>query len=183
VNFWQGKQVRLRGVEPSDATFLFTWNMDSEMARDIDFVWPPVSQAQVAKAMEEQALKKLENDSFMWIIEDASGAPVGSITTHHCNPRNGTFSYGVGVKREHQRKGYAAEAIELILRYYFEELRYQKANAQVYSHNQASMALHEKLGFTREGTLRRMIYTAGKYYDVHWYGLTREDWEQRELKT
>jgi RimJ/RimL family protein N-acetyltransferase len=178
VNFWQGELVRLRGVEPSDAAVFFAWNADGEMARALDFVWPPVSQAQVAREVEEQSQRKLEHDSFTWVVEDASGMAVGSIRTHTCNPRNGTFSYGVSIAREHQRKGYATDAIGLVLRYYFQELRYQKVNAQVHGHNRASMALHEKLGFIMEGTLRRMVYTGGEYYDEHLYGLTREEWEQ-----
>ncbi|HKQ77041.1 MAG TPA: GNAT family protein [Blastocatellia bacterium] len=178
LNFWQGKNVRLRGIEPSDADIFFAWNMDSEMARRLDFVWPPVSQAQVKREIEELSQKKLEHDSFTWVIEDTSGAAVGSISTHNCNARNGTFSYGVGVVREHQRKGYAAEAIQMILKYYFEELRYQKVSVAVHSYNEESIALHEKLGFVREGTLRRMIYTRGEYFDVYWYGMTKEEWER-----
>jgi hypothetical protein len=33
MNFWQGKLIRLRGVEPSDAETFARWNEDSEMAR------------------------------------------------------------------------------------------------------------------------------------------------------
>jgi RimJ/RimL family protein N-acetyltransferase len=178
LNFWHGKIVKLRGVEPSDADAFFAWNADSEMARHLDFVWPPVSQAQIKKEIEELSQQKLAADSFTWIIEDASGTAVGSIRTHSCNHRNGTFSYGVSIVREHQRKGYAAEAIQLIPRYYFEELRYQKVSVAVHSYNEESIALHDKLRFVREGTLRRMVYTRGKYFDVHWYGLTKEEWEQ-----
>ena len=178
LNFWQGKKVRLRGIEPSDADVFFAWNMDSDMTRRLDFVWPPVSQAQVKREIEELSQKKLEHDSFTWVIEDTSGAAVGSIKTHNCDARNGTFSYGVSVVREHQRKGYAAEAIQMILKYYFEELRYQKVSVAVHSYNEESIALHEKLGFVREGTLRRMVYTRGEYFDVHWYGMTKEEWER-----
>jgi RimJ/RimL family protein N-acetyltransferase len=176
MNYWQAKHVRLRGVEPSDAPTFFAWNLDSEMARNLDFVWPPVSQAQVKSWVEKQSQNKLEHDAFTWVIEDSSETAVGSITTHSCNHRNGTFSYGVNIAREHQRRSYAAEAIMLVLRYYFEELGYQKVTVQVYGFNQASAELHEKLGFVREGTLRRMVYTAGEYYDLHWYGLTKEEW-------
>jgi RimJ/RimL family protein N-acetyltransferase len=72
LNFWHGKIVKLRGVEPSDADAFFAWNADSEMARHLDFVWPPVSQAQIKKEIEELSQQKLAADSFTWIIEDAS---------------------------------------------------------------------------------------------------------------
>ena len=178
MNFWQGKSVRLRGVEPSDAETFFRWNFESEMGRALEFLWPPVSLAQVKAETEAQALKKLEGDAFKWMIEDAAGAAVGAINTNECEPHNGTFSYGVNVAPEHRGKGYAAEAVLLVLRYYFEELRYQKVTVGVDAFNESSIALHEKLGFAREGTLRRMKFTRGEYFDVHLYGMTREEWEK-----
>ncbi|HEX8473160.1 MAG TPA: GNAT family protein [Pyrinomonadaceae bacterium] len=177
MNFWQGKRVRLRGIEPSDGGAFSLWNLDSELARGVDFLWPPVSQEHERKEAEALSLKKLENDVFQWIIEDTSGAAVGSISTHNCNHRTGTFSYGIVTQEEHRRKGYASEAILLVVKYYFEELRYQKVTASVYSFNKASIALHERLGFIREGTLRRMVYTNNEYFDLLWYGMTKEEWE------
>lgn len=182
MNFWQGKLVRLRGVEPSDAETANLWNLDSELARGVDFVWPPVSHAQVRQEMEELSLKKLENDIFHWIIEDARGEVVGMINTHSCNHRTGTFRYGIVTRAEHRRKGYAREAILLVVKYYFEELRYQKVTASVHSFNEASIALHERLGFRLEGRVRRMVYTRGEYFDLLWYGLTREEWEESPLR-
>src|SRR5215211_7301945 len=122
MNFWQRKKIRLRGVEPSDAAHFIRWNLNSERARHLDFVWPPTSDASVQAWVEEQSKKKLEHDAFHWVIEDQEGTPVGSISTHDCNPRYGTFSYGIDIAPEHQRKGYASEAIQLVLRYYFQEL-------------------------------------------------------------
>ncbi len=178
MNFWQGRLVRLRGVEPSDAETFARWNLDSETARDLEFVWPPVSHARIRKDLEEQTLGRLERDEFFWVIEDPTGSAVGQISTHRCNPRTGVFRYGVSVAREHRRRGYATEAVTLVLKCYFEELRYQKCLVGVHSNNPASVALHERLGFVREGTLRRMVYTGGRFYDLYHYGMLKEEWEQ-----
>lgn len=178
MDFWQGKLVRLRGIEPEDGPLIHEWNRDSERARQLDFVWPPISRAAVQRWADEQAQKKLEDDAFHWVIEASSGTPVGGIATHNCNSRNGTFSYGVDIALAHRHQGYATEAIQLVLNYYFAELRYQKVTVSIVSYNEASIALHEKLGFVREGTLRRMSYTRGEYWDVHRYGMTKEEWEK-----
>jgi len=182
MNFWQGRLVRLRGVEPSDAETLARWNLDSEMARELDFIWPPVSLAQIKKDLEERSLKRLEDDAFFWVIEDAAGSAIGQISTHNCERRVGIFQYGLSVAREHRRRGYATEAAQIILKYYFEELRYQKCLVSIHSNNTASVALHEKLGFVCEGTLRRMVYTGGRFFDAYHYGLLKEEWEQSALR-
>jgi RimJ/RimL family protein N-acetyltransferase len=149
------------------------------MARHLDFIWPPASLISVQTWAEKQAQQRLEEDRFYWVIENPTGELVGAINTHHCEPRNGTFSYGVNVAREHWGQGYASAAIRLVLRYYFHELRYQKVTVSIHGDNSRSVALHKKLGFVHEGTFRRMLYTGGTYIDIHWYGMTKEEWGER----
>jgi RimJ/RimL family protein N-acetyltransferase len=175
MNFWQKKKIRLRGIEPSDADHFVRWNLNSERARHLDFVWPPISNSSVHDWVEEQSKQKFEDDAFHWVIENQDGDPVGSISTYKCDPRYGTFSYGIDIAPEHRRKGYASEAIQLVMQYYFGELRYQKVTVPVHGDNESSIRLHEKLGFQREGTHRRMIYTQGRYVDVIWFGMTVEE--------
>jgi RimJ/RimL family protein N-acetyltransferase len=177
VNFWQTDRIRLRAIEPADAEHFIRWNQDSQRARNLDFVWPPQSDAAVRAWVEEKSGQRLENGAFHWVIEDKDDTPVGSISTHNCDSRNGTFSYGIDIAPEQRGKGYARAAIRLVLKYYFDELRYQKVTVPVHADNAASIQLHEKLGFTREGTLRRMFFTQGKFVDVHWYGMTVEEFK------
>ena len=183
MNYWQSELVRLRGVEPEDADLFWRWNQDSEMARNLDFVWPPVSFANVRKWAAAEAEKEFANDRFSWVIEDRDGAPVGFIHTHNSHPRNGVFRYGIGVESSQRRKGYAAAAILLVLRYYFLELRYQKVNVQLHSENEASRLLHERLGFVREGAVRRAIFSGGRYLDELLYGMTVEEWHGLYIET
>lgn len=65
------------------------------------------------------------------------------------------------------------------MRYYFQELRYQKVTIHIYSFNDASAKLHETLGFQLEGRLRRTIFTKGQYFDELLYGMTREEFIDR----
>ena len=181
-NFWQGQRVRLRGVEPSDADYFIRWNRDSERARYLDFLWPPQSEAAVRTFASEQSRKRLENDAYHWMIDNLAGETVGSIATHACDPHAGTFSYGLDVASEHRCQGYASEAILLVVRYYFHELRYQKVSVVVHADNPASLRLHEKLGFVHEGTQRRMVFTNGGYVDAVWWGMTREEFEALHSK-
>jgi RimJ/RimL family protein N-acetyltransferase len=174
-NFWQGEKISLRAVEPEDWEVYHAWNDDTEAARAAYFIPFPQSKAAERKHVEEEALRRGEDDVYRWQIVDREGKIVGTINTHSIDRRNGTFSYGLAVKREEQRKGYAAEAIRIVLRYYFLELRYQKCTVGVYSFNEPSIRLHERLGFTLEGRLRRMIYTNGQYYDDMNFGITLQE--------
>lgn len=181
LNIFQGSKIRLRGVEPGDWERFFTWNDDSEAGRASWFIAHPVSSAFVKKWTEEQATAAPKNDEYRLVIEtlpSETGGPemVGTLNIHSCEPRNGTFKYGIALVREHWRKGYASEAIRLVLGYYFNELRYQKCTVHIYEFNQPSVKLHEALGFQHEGRVRSMIYTEGKYWDEFVMGVTKTEW-------
>jgi RimJ/RimL family protein N-acetyltransferase len=174
-NIWQGNRVRLRAIEPSDWETFDSWNQDTEMERRAYWIPFPQSKERVRQWAETTAQKVPENDTSFLVIESLAGEVAGSVNTNRCDRRQGTFSYGIAIRREHQRKGYASEAIRLLLRYFFAELRYQKVIASVYSFNEPSIRLHESLGFQLEGRLRRMIYTDGQFHDELIYGLTAEE--------
>jgi RimJ/RimL family protein N-acetyltransferase len=180
TDIWRGRLVRLRAVEPGDWETHFAWDQDCDMSRSLDHVWLPSSAEHARRWAEDAARRTGEDDEFAFEIEALSdGAFVGHIAVNRCDRRIGSFSYGVATLAERRRSGYAAEAILLVARYYFQELRYQKMNAQVYSFNEASLALHEKLGFVREGTLRRMVYTGGRRYDLVEFGMTDDEFTAR----
>ncbi|RJX39429.1 N-acetyltransferase [Paenibacillus pinisoli] len=179
MNCWQGTTVRLRAIIAEDWSQFHLNDQDTESARTSDAIYFPRSGPAARQWAEETAAKGATGDSIMLAIEDAAGELVGSINAHSCDSRHGTFKYGVAIFRVHWRKGYAFEAILLLLRYYFHELRYEKAVASVYSFNEGSIRLQERLGFTLEGRLRSMIFTQGERHDELLYGLLRSEFDAR----
>ena len=179
LNIWQGKKVRLRAVEPEDWQIFNAWNLDSETARLCYWIPFPTSKERDRRRTAESASKDPQEDVFDLVIENLNGGMAGVINSHDCDRRNGTFSYGLAIREEHQRKGYASEAILLLLRYFFLELRYQKVYVGVYSFNEASIRLHEQLGFQQEGLQRRMVHTNGGYFDNVLFGMTVEEFMQK----
>jgi RimJ/RimL family protein N-acetyltransferase len=175
---WQGQLVRLRAFTAADWEVYYAWDQDDEQARRLYAIPFPQSPAAVREWAEREASRTREGDDFRFVIENLAGEVVGDLTTNRCDPRVGSFSYGIAIRRDHRRRGYAAEAISLVLRYYFHELRYQKATVSVYSFNTDSAHLHEKLGFTLEGRIRRTIYTNGQHFDELVYGLTVEEFDE-----
>jgi RimJ/RimL family protein N-acetyltransferase len=178
--FWETERIRLRGVEPEDWEVHYHWDMDSEMQRNTDILHFPTSETRTKRWAEEASKKTAENDNFhMEIILLETEQVIGSISSSRADSRNGTFRYGIAIHPEFQCKGYATEAILLLLKFFFEELRYQKCTVIINDWNDGSVALHEKLGFVKEGQLRRMIYRQGQYWDMLYYGMTIEEWRER----
>lgn len=178
--FWRGNKIKLRAPESKDSETLFKWSSDSELDRNSYAIHLPVSYDTFKAHFDKICCLEPSDDSFRWMIEDDEGNLVGTINTFSCDRKSGTFRYGLGIGREYWGKGYAKEAIKIILRYYFGELQYQKATIEVYSFNERSLKLHESLGFMLEGKLRNMVYTNGCYYDTIVYGMTVQEFKSTD---
>jgi RimJ/RimL family protein N-acetyltransferase len=180
ASIWEGAKVRLRAVEAADWERFFAWDHDSEMARRAYSIPFPRTREATRQWAERTAAQGPVDDNFRFAVETLAGELVGTLNTHDCDRRHGTFGYGVAIGAEYRRQGYAAEAITLVLRYFFRELRYQKVNVHVYDFNEPSTRLHERLGFRLEGRLRRMIYTGGERHDDLLYGMTAEEFAAQD---
>lgn len=175
---WAGLKVRLRPIMPADWDKFHKNDLDSDNARLCDEIHFPRSEEGTRLWAEHQASNYSNGDKVFLAIESLEGTLVGSISTDSCNSRHGTFKYGVSIFREHWRNGYASDAVRILLRYYFEELRYLKVNAHVYAFNESSIALQEHLGFVQEGRIRDMVFTKGQHYDEYVFGLTKNEFEK-----
>jgi RimJ/RimL family protein N-acetyltransferase len=173
----QGPSIRLRAFEPEDWPILGTVR-DSDVARRYGSSPTPVSRA-VARAQAEEASRPPRGDLVELVVETHDGVPLGVASVSEADRRNGTFVIGGWLRREYWRRGFAAEAGRLLLRLYFHELGYQKAEARIHEYNVASLALVESLGFVPEGRRRRAALTRGAYVDELLYGLTREEFDER----
>lgn len=180
AKYWEGRLVRLRGIEPKDMESHYLVDQEDDISRYQWVMNPPVSRAATQAWVEGASKERPKDDAFTAQMETlVDGTLVGSIATHHCDQRAGVFSYGLHVEEQHRGHGYAGDAICLILRYFFQELRYQKCNVEVMEINPSSQHLHEKLGFQMEGRRRRVVYTSGRHSDMVEYGITLEEFRDQ----
>jgi ribosomal-protein-alanine N-acetyltransferase len=109
------------------------------------------------------------------VFERETGALVGSAELDAIDLRRSQAELGYWIRADRWRKGYATEAAAPMLRYAFETLGLHKVRADVAVGNHGSARVLDKLGFTREGTLREDRPLGGAYAD-HWrYGLLERE--------
>lgn len=176
---WHGALVQLRAIEPEDWETYDEWNADDDQARNLDRIPFPQSRERVRRFAQQASIGESDGDNVRLVIADLDGNVAGDLTTHGCDPRVGCLSYGLNIRAGYRRQGFATEAIRLLLRYYFSELHYQKATVHVFDFNEASVRLHERLGFTHEGRIRRVAFTRGRHHDALVLGITAEELADR----
>ncbi|MGX1548257.1 GNAT family N-acetyltransferase [Streptomyces adustus] len=178
ASFWTGKRVRLRGIEPEDWAAFMGFAVDEERLGDL--LHPPGSAEGFRAWAKDQSVAKSEGDCFRLAIQALdTGKIVGAVGSRHADPRAGRFEYGITMAAGHRRKGYAAEAAVMLLRFMFAERRYHKCEARIFGHNEASLALHRRLGFVEEGRLRDHVFFAGRHHDLVVMGVLAHEFAQQ----
>lgn len=70
-----------------------------------------------------------------------------------------------------------AEALETAINVAFDNLQINRIQAYIYTDNEGSYKLLEKLKFMPEGVIRDKHLYRGKYYDHYCYSLLVRDWK------
>ena len=82
--------------------------------------------------------------------EDASGDPIGMATLYDF--RKGGCELGIKIGPEDLRgKGYASEAVELLVSYCFDSLDLSTVRGSTLSHNRRMQRVFDKNGFAKVG--------------------------------
>jgi [ribosomal protein S5]-alanine N-acetyltransferase len=99
------------------------------------------------------------------------GAGLMNFSVRH---RHAEIGYWIG--REFWGRGYCTEAAAAVVRFGFERLDLNRIFAWHMTRNPASGRVMLKLGMTHEGRMRRHVERWGKFEDLEFYGLLREEW-------
>lgn len=83
---------------------------------------------------------------------------------------------GYWIDEEMAGQGYMPEAVVMIIRYAFEQLRLHRIQISIVPRNTASRRVVEKLGLREEGLAERYLEINGVWEDHIRYAMTFEEW-------
>lgn len=156
--------VQLRVAEPNDADMIYRWENDMEVWRDSE-TRVPYSLRQIEQFLLNN--NDLESEKQLrFIIEDTkTGVSVGCIDIYDYDEFNSRAGFGILVDKAYRGKGYAKNAIALLLEYCFNTLLLNQIYALVLATNIESALLFESIGFERCGIRKKWYKTAEGFVD------------------
>ncbi|MFX3649635.1 MAG: GNAT family N-acetyltransferase [Paenibacillus sp.] len=179
--FWQDDQIRLRALREEDWEDHYYNRFDTPARRLLECaVELPPTHVEAKNFTENFSDFSLTKGRIMFTIVNMDGENVGGVNLNSIDERNGTFSIGIQIDRDHRGKGYGTRAVRILLNYAFFERRLNKFNDYVLQGNEPSAAMMRKLGCVQEGVRRQVIYTDGKYQDLILFGLTKDEFMEKE---
>jgi RimJ/RimL family protein N-acetyltransferase len=87
-------------------------------------------------------------------------------------PRNRhTGEFGISVRKARWGRGIATLMLDALVEWARDTRIVTKINLRVRTDNHRAIALYERKGFVREGTVRKELMVGGNYFDHHLMGL------------
>lgn len=168
-----GEKIVLRAIEPADNLMLLKLINDPETEAMLGGKSWPVSEYEQQKWFERAGTSK---EIFRCIIsEKVSKNAVGTLILSDIDYINGVAQIHIKMDKCIGRgKGYGSDAVNVAVKYAFNEMRLNCIYAEILECNDISVKLFEKCGFQKEGLLRARVYKSGKHLNVLSYSKVKE---------
>ena len=163
----KGENIQLRAIEPSDLEILYQWENDTNIWKVSHTITP------ISKHVLTEYLANAHQDIFiakqLRLIIEKDERSIGMIDLFDFEPLHQRAGIGIWIADEGERqKGFAKEALQLLLNYAFKQLQLKQIYCNISSINKASINLFSGLDFILVGVKKD-------------WNKTQEGWEDELL--
>ncbi|MEJ2733010.1 MAG: GNAT family protein [Anaerolineae bacterium] len=184
----EGSRVLLRPIRDED------WSKFEEWGKSREALWGPFQRFQMdhlpllREAYQKTGLLKRES-GFLLIETMEDQRVVGFVRYSMLSLPDADLPHpevGFGIPEVDARgQGYAQEAVQLLVEYLFAGYPVERVAAFTEDENKPAQRVLERVGFQREGVLRRAMFRDGQWRDIAIYGILRhkvgaKSWSKRE---
>ena len=169
----KGIHINLRAIEPTDLVYLYQIEND-ESFWEVSNTQKPFSKYLLQQYLENAQQDIYEAKQLRLVIEEKNGASVGLIDLFDFDPKHKRAGIGIVISQQFQGKGFANEAITLLVEYGFTHLDLHQLFANITEDNTKSISLFEKIGFKKIGVKKDWVFTNGKFKNEILYQLINE---------
>lgn len=168
-----GKNINLRLIEAKDLPEML--NLMNDLEHRGDYLGIELHhETKVQKYYADAGF--WENDFGRLLITDKEDRLLGAITFFKGLGDSEGYEIGCQIyKKEDRGQGYSTEAIKLFCAYIFEIKPIERLQVCIAVGNTAARKAAEKCGFVFEGTMRKAFFARGKYHDLDFFSMLREE--------
>ncbi len=167
----KGKKLVLRALEPADVDLLYKWE------NNIDHWHVSNTLEPFSRFLLEQYVMNSNHDLYtdkqlrLMIHTQDDNRPVGNIDLFDFSPTHRRAGIAILILSDEREKGFAAEALSLLIEYAFYTLNMHQLYCNIGADNAGSIRLFEQAGFQRIGTKKDWQLRSGVWMDELFYQL------------
>ncbi len=170
----EGKNVNLRIMEREDLPLYVKWVNDPSFFGEYN----PLEQT--TRTEMEKNYDSAPPEKKKFFIEKKNGTKIGVVNTL---PVGELLEIGFTLIPSERGKGYGTEAVTFLTDYLFLSKDLVRVQAYTDPRNMLSQRVLEKVGFKKEGAVRRSMFIHGEWRDLLLYSILREEWKEPKILT
>ena len=169
----ESPRLRLRLVTEADLPSLLEVNSNAEVTALLPYAtWSSLSDGE-AWYERMSGIQATGLALQFVVVNKSTGTAIGTCLLFRFEEASARVELGYALGRAFWGQGFMREALTALLNRAFGSMGLRRIEAEVDPRNIASAALLTRLGFAREGLLRKRWVTKGRAEDVEMYGLLR----------
>ena len=171
----KGKNIILTAVEKSDLSQLKEWRNNPDFRKNFR------EYREINDEMQNAWFDKFvvnDKNTIMFSIKDTnSGELLGCCGLCYINwiHRYADLSFYIGKDNLYADNNYAKDAVEVLIKYGFNELCLNKIWTEIYEFDTMKINLLYEIGFRKDGQLRENYFFDGKWWDSIIFSLLKKD--------
>ncbi len=160
----EGSRVLLRAPEPEDVDILYQWENDTRIWHLSNTVAP------FSRFVLEQYVMNSHEDIYktrqlrLMIVSTEHHKTVGTVDLFDFDPTHRRAGIGLMIAEQERRKGFASEALELLIDYCFATLMLHQVYCNITPENKASLELFQKKGFEIVGSKKEWLLINNRWH-------------------
>lgn len=126
-----------------------------------------------------EAMAQIPKNRYVFLIENSNQESMGLLGLNNGKPNYSKAEIWYKLHPHFWTKGFATEAVKLILEFGFNQLQLHRIEAGCAVGNIGSIKVLEKAGFTKEGHTRKLLPIRGEWHDNFGFAILEEDWQNK----
>jgi len=166
----------MREFAEDDLDGMLAYTTDERVTRYLP--WTPRDEETTRRHLASLLRSQRDRRRRAWelaVVRATDGRLLGACDLTLMGAREAEVGYVLA--RAHWGQGYATEVASALVDAAFRQLGVDRVSSTADTSNKRSLGVLDKCGMRWEGTVRRHARTGSRWWDVHVYSLSREDWQ------
>lgn len=168
MNYRSERSITLRAMEPEDVDAIYRWENDPTVWVD-SAAHQPFSRHALTRFIDENSGADIYSCRQLRLMADREGIAVGCVDLFDFEPHHGRAGVGIIVDSHYRRQGIGLQMLTALDIFTREHLLLHQLHCTIAVNNTASIALFEKAGYHRCGTLDQWIYDKSSWINAYIY--------------
>jgi len=168
------EQLLLRPIEIKDTNALFNYRSDAVANKFQGFI--PKNLEDVYEFINKTTTEfNIVESWFQLVIEERnSNQIIGDIGVHFIDEQQ--VELGITLAKIQHGKGFATEALKVLITYLFEKFNKHRIIASIDPENTSSIKLFERLGFRKEAHFKESLFINEVWCDDVIFAILKKEW-------